>query len=208
MRPRRTGCGFDGFEAGVVELADGVRANRFEDILDGQILSVEMAGRDGAAVEHERGDIEPCERHHSAGHVLVAAGDGDEAVEEIPARDQFYRVGDDFTADQRSLHAFGAHGDAVGDGDGVELHRRAAGFADALLHRFGDMAQVEVAGADLGPRIRDADDGLVQVFFREADSAKHGARGSAMRSFGKGNGVQFGIMRAVLAVCAHACGVS
>ena len=45
------------FEAGVVDLAGGVRADGFEDILNGDVdlLAVgHMAGRDGAAVEHER----------------------------------------------------------------------------------------------------------------------------------------------------------
>ncbi len=74
--------------------------------------------------------------------------------------------------DERGLHAFGAHGDAVGDGDGVELHGRAAGLADALLDGLGDLAEMEVAGADLGPGVGDADDGLVQVFFAEANTAQ------------------------------------
>jgi hypothetical protein len=49
------------------------------------------------------------------------------------------------------------------DGDGVELHRRAAGFANTLLDGLGDLAQMEVAGTDLGPGIGDADDRLMQV---------------------------------------------
>jgi len=54
----------------------------------------------------------------------------------------------------------GAHGDAVGDGDGVELHGGAAGVADALLDGGGDVAEMEVAGADLGPGVgmRDLND--------------------------------------------------
>ena len=79
----------------------------------------------------------------------------------------------------------GAHGDAVGDGDGVELHGRAAGFADALLDGLGDLAEMEVAGADLGPGVGDADDGLVQVFFAEADAAQVGAGGGAGGAFGE-----------------------
>ena len=83
----------------------------------------------------------------------------------------------------------GAHGDAVGDGDGVELHRRAAGLADALLDGVGDVAEMEVAGADLGPGVGDADDGLVQVFFAEADAAQVGAGGGAVGAFGEDDGV-------------------
>jgi hypothetical protein len=61
------------------------------------------------------------------------------------------------------------------DGDGIELHGRAAGFANALLDRLGDLAQMEVAGTDLGPGVGDADDRLVQVFLAEADAAEVGA---------------------------------
>ncbi len=184
-----TGCSFDGFETGVIDLAGGVRADGLEDVLNGDVVAVQVAGRDGAAVEHEPGNVEARQRHDGAGHVLIAAGDGNQAVEEIAARDELHRVGDDLAADQRGLHAFGAHGDAVGDGDGVELHRRAAGFAHALLHGFGELAEVEVAGADFGPGIGDADDRLVQVFFREADAAQVGARCGAAGSFGERDAV-------------------
>ena len=91
--------------------------------------------------------------------------------------------------DERGFHALGAHGDAVGDGDGVELHGRAAGVADALLDGLGDIAEMEVAGADLGPGVGDADDGLVQVFFAEADAAQIGAGGGAAGAFGEDDGV-------------------
>ena len=72
-----------------------------------------------------------------------------------------------------------AHGDAVGDGDGVELHGRAAGVANAFLHGCGEFAQMEVAGADLGPGVGDADDGLVQIFVGESDRLQHGTGGGA-----------------------------
>ena len=171
-------------------LAGGVRADGFEDVVDGDVFVgavglAEIAGRDGAAVEHEAGDVEAREGHDGGGHVLVAAGDADEAVEGVAARDELDGVGDDLAGDQRGLHAFGAHGDAVGDGDGVELHGRAAGLANAFLDGFGDLAQMEVAGADLGPGVGDADDGLVQVVFGEADGAEVGACGGARGAFGE-----------------------
>ena len=40
---------------------------------------------------------------------------------------------------------------------------RAAGFANAFFESFGDFAEMHVAGADLGPGVGDADDGLVQI---------------------------------------------
>ena len=165
-----TGIGFESFKTGVVNASGGVGADAFKDILNGDVYlfaigAVELAGRDGAAVEHHAGNVEPAKRHDDAGHVLVAAADADQAVEEIAARHQLDGVGDDFARNQRGFHALRAHRDAVGDGDGVELHRRAAGLANAFFESFGDFAQMHVAGADFGPGIGDADDGLVQIFF-------------------------------------------
>src|SRR5208337_347551 len=71
---------------------------------------------------------------------------------------------------------------------------RATSFAHAFLDGFGNLTQVEIAGANLGPGIRDADDRLVQVFLGEADAAQIGARRGAARSFGKRNAVLLGIM--------------
>jgi hypothetical protein len=80
-----------------------------------------------------------------------------------------------------------AHGDAVVDRDGVELHGRAAGLANALLDGLGDLAQMEVAGADLGPGVGDADDRLVQVFLAEANATEVRAGSRAGRAFGEGD---------------------
>src|SRR3546814_6488507 len=52
-----------------------------------------------------------------------------------------------------AAHAVTAHGNAVGDGDGVELHRCAAGGADAGLGVLGQRAQVEVARRDIRPAV-------------------------------------------------------
>ncbi len=180
----------------------GVRADAFEYILDGDVdrlpvRAFHVAGCDGAAIEHERWNVETAERHDRARHVLVAAGDGDQAVEEIAASDELDGVGDDFAADQRGLHALRSHGDAVGDGDGVELHRRAAGCANAFLDCRSDIAQMEVAGADLRPGICDSYDRLVQVFLREADAAQVGACRCAVRAFGERDAVLLGIARSV-----------
>ena len=80
----------------------------------------------------------------------------------------------------------GAHRDAVGDRDRVELHRRAAGRADALLDLRGEHAVVEVARHRLDPRVRDADDRLGEVLGGVADAMQVGARGGALGPLGEG----------------------
>ncbi len=62
-----------------------------------------------------------------------------------------------------------------------------------MLDGLGDLAEMEVAGADLGPGVGDADDGLVQVFLAEADAAEVGAGGGAGGAFGEDYGVFLGI---------------
>ncbi len=84
------GGGFESFEFGVVNLSGGVRAHAFEDLKDGDLLGgavglLERAGRDAAAVEHQAGVIEAGESHDGGGHVLVATGDADYAVERVAA---------------------------------------------------------------------------------------------------------------------------
>ena len=141
----------------VGHLARGVGADRLEHVLDRHVLAAPPAGRDRAAVEHQRGDVEPRHRHHAAGNRLVAARQRDERVELVAARRQLDRVGDHLAADQRGLHPLGPHRDPVRDRDRVELQRRAAGGAHALLDSLGEPAQVEVARHRLDPGVGDAD---------------------------------------------------
>ena len=88
----------------------------------------------------------------------------------IASRDEFDRVSNDFAADQGSAHPLSAHGDAIGDRDGIEFHRCSASRANAGLHRGSEFTQMEVAGADFSPGIGNADDGAAQILIAESDS--------------------------------------
>jgi hypothetical protein len=48
-----------------------------------RFLPGETAGQDRAAVDEDRGPVEPRDGHQAAGHVLVAAADGHDAVEAL-----------------------------------------------------------------------------------------------------------------------------
>ena len=141
-----------------------MRADGFVNVLNGDRVAFKFAGSDGAAVENESGNIQARQRHHAAGNRFVAADENDQCIEKISASDKFYRVGNDFAADQRSFHPFGAHGDAVRNGNGIEFEWRAAGFADAVLYVLSEFAQVIVAGADFNPGVGDANQRLGKVF--------------------------------------------
>ncbi len=133
-------------------------------------------------VEDETGDAEARNGHRRARDGLVAAAQRDHAVEVVAARHELDGVCDHLTADERGSHAVGAHGDAVVDRDGVELHGRAAGRADALLDRRGELPEVVVARANLDPRIGQADDRLAEGLVIEARRLEHRARGRPVRA--------------------------
>jgi hypothetical protein len=134
---------------------------------------VEAAGGYRAAVDHDAWDSEPDEGHRAGGDRLVAADQAHQRVEHVAASDELYGVGDHLAANEGGLHPLGPHGDAVRDGDGVELHRGAARLPDALLDPLGEAPLVEVAGHRLDPGVGDADYRLAEVLVVEADSPEH-----------------------------------
>jgi len=87
-----------------------VRAHAFEDVEDGDVFAaavglLEVAGRDAAPESMMPGMSRRAMAMMVAGHVLVAAGDADDAVEEVAAGYEFDGVGNDFAGDERGFHA-------------------------------------------------------------------------------------------------------
>ena len=186
----RTGFAFDGVQLLVAHPARRVGPDRLEDADDVELATLVAAGLDRAAVAEDRRDVEPSHRHDRAGHGLVAAADRQQGVHAVPADDELDGVGDDVAAGQRGLHAFGAHGLAVGDEESVELHRLGGARGDELGFGEGrELVVVDVARRDLGARARDADDRQPEVVVAKADRPEHGAVGSALGPcghFGRG----------------------
>ena len=161
---RRTGDAFQLVQVLAAHLAGAVGADRLEHVLNGDVPALVPAGQDRAAIHEDAGHVEADHRHHHAGQRLVAAGQTDQTVVAVAAHRHFDRIGDHFAADQRRLHAGMAHGDAVGDGDGGELARRAATGLDAHLDGLGLAVERDIAGSRLVPAGRDADEGLRDLF--------------------------------------------
>ncbi len=95
----RSGCGA-GHRLELVELLGahlpgGVRADRLVDVADRDLATAVQPRRDGARVEDDGGDVEAAERHDRPGCRLVAGDEANEAVEEVTARHELDRVGDD-----------------------------------------------------------------------------------------------------------------
>ena len=172
----RTGVRLDLAQLVRTHLARGDRTDRLKDVHQCDVAAAMAAGGDRATVEGQSRDVDPDESHHGGRNRFVAAHDQDQAVEEMAARDQLNRIGDHLAAHERGLHPLGAHRDAIGHGDGVELHRGTPGGTDSGLYLLGEAAVVEVAGHGLDPAMPDADQRLAEVFAGEADCPQHGAR--------------------------------
>jgi hypothetical protein len=138
------------------------------------------AGKDRAAVDEDRRAVEARHGHDATGHVFVAAADGHEAVEALGAANRLDRIGDDFARNERVAHAERAHADAVGDGDGAEDDRLAAGGIGARARLPGELVDVHVAGGKHAPGGGDAHDGLLEIGVLETDGAEHRAVGGAV----------------------------
>src|SRR5215210_3233257 len=78
-------------------------------------------------------------------------------------------------ANEARLHALRPHRNAVGDGDRVQLHRRAARFPDAVFHLLGQVAVVEVTGHGLDPGVGHTHYGFAEVLLRVAHALEEGS---------------------------------
>ena len=92
-----------------------------------------MAGKNGSGVHEHRRHVQSSRRHQHAGQRLIAAGEGDHAVEPFRFDNRLDRVRDDLATDQREVHALMPHRDAVRDRDGSEFQWVATGGVDAVL---------------------------------------------------------------------------
>ena len=157
-----------------------MRSDLLVHILDRHVATPERARCDRAVVEAEAGKVEARERHHGPRERLVAADEADESVQQVASRDELDRVRDHLARDEGRSHPRRPHGDAVGDGDRVELHRRATGGADAALDVLCELTLVEIAGHRLDPLRRDAHERLGEVLVGESGGLEHRASPGAL----------------------------
>jgi len=115
---------------------------------------------------------------------LIASHHAHDGVEQLSATNQFNGIGNQLATYQRGAHAFGPHGFTIRNGDGVELHRRAAGGANAFFHFRGKPAQVKVARHGFDPGVGHANQRLAQVGVSETNGFEHGSRRSSVASVG------------------------
>ena len=92
------------------------------------------------------------------------------------------RVGDELARGQAVEHAVMAHGDAVVDGDGVELLGDAAGRLDLARDELAEVFQMDMARHELREGIGDGDDRLAEVAVLHAGGAPEAARAGHVAS--------------------------
>ena len=98
----------------------------------------------------------------------------------------FDAVGDELARRQRIEHAVMAHGDAVVDGDGVELLGDAAGRLDLARDQLAEVLQVHVARHELGEGVDHRDDRLAEIAVLHAGGAPEAARAGHVAAMGGG----------------------
>ena len=169
----------------VGELADGMGADRFEDTRDVERLAVRPAtGKDRAAIEEDRWEIEPRRGHHHARQALVAAGESYQSVEALRVHDRLDRVGNDLPRHEGCAHTFVTHRDAIAHGDRDELERKAARRPHSVLGPISESVEWHVARSDLVPTRCHADLGLVPVGVAHPHRPQHGSGRRLLRAFG------------------------
>ena len=132
-------------------------------------------------------------RHHHARQGLVAAGEADQRIVGVAAHHGLDAVGNDLARQQREFHALVLHGDAVGDRDGAEFPRRAAGFGDAALGEFRLAGEAHVAGRHLPFRRHHADHRPGDRRAVQPHRPHEGAVGDPVEAVGRDARAQFAV---------------
>jgi hypothetical protein len=106
---------------------------------------------------------------------LVAVGDAHEAVGAVGVDHVLDGVGNELARREAVEHAAMPHGDAVVDGDGVELAGDGARGCDLVGDQLAQVLEVDVAGNELRERVGDGDDRLAEVTVGHAGRTPQGA---------------------------------
>ena len=82
------------------------------------------------------------------------------------------------------MHSLVAHGDAIGDRDGAELHGESPTVKNTLLGSLSQPVETEVARRDLVPTAGDPHLRLEEVRIAHSHRAQHATRSSALKAIG------------------------
>ena len=154
---RRQAIALDARQRRLVDFAGHETADGLVGIQHRQGSSLEPSGQRAAAIDENRWHVAADHPHHHAGKRLVTTAEPDQGIVGEAVDDGFDRIRDQFARKQRELHALVIHADAVGDRNGGEFPRRAAGLGDAGLGGINLEIVGHVAGRLLALHADDAD---------------------------------------------------
>ena len=134
------------------------KVQRLADTIQHNLARLHRPARD----EHRR-NVEPERGHQHAGRDLVAIGNAHHGIGAVAVDHVFDRVSNDLARWQAVEHAVMAHGDAVIDGDGVELLGDAAGFLDLAGHQLPQILEMHMTRHELREGVDHRDDRLAEI---------------------------------------------
>ena len=102
--------------------------------------------------------------HQHAWGNLVAVGDADHGIGLVTVDHVLHRVGNDVARGQGVKHTVMAHGNAVVNGNGIELCGIAAKALYFAFHNLACLMEMGVARHKLGKRIDYGNNGLAKLF--------------------------------------------
>ena len=140
------------------------------------------------AGDEDGGDVEAQRRHQHAGRDLVAVGDAHQRVGAMGVDHVFDGIGNQLARGQRIEHAAVTHGDAVVDGDGVELLGHTASRLDLAGDELAEVLQVDMARHELGEAVGNGDDRLAEVAVLHARRPPQAAGTGHVAAMGGGSG--------------------
>ncbi len=166
------------FQAGkflLVQLACCQHAQALGDRGDVGRAAVKVATAQGRAAGHQDSrQVQTGRAHEHAGHDLVAGAQHDQGVQAVGLGHYLQGVGDHFPRGKDVAHAHVTVGHPVAASDHPELNGGAAGLIDALLHVFGHLAQVVVAGNNVVVGVGHPYQGPLQVVVAVAHGLEQG----------------------------------
>ena len=152
-------------------------AHRFKNAHDVQVFALIAARQNGAAIDINGRYVGAQDAHHATGHVFVAAAHHQDTVHPLTLYAGFDAVRNDFATDQGVLHAFGAHGHAIGNGGCAKNLSVAAGCFNARHCGVGQFLQTTVARGDGAVTVGHAHHGFDKITLFVTHGVVHRAIG-------------------------------
>ena len=135
-----------------------------------------------------RRDIDAHRGHQHAGGDLVAIRDAHHGVGAVGVDHVLDRIGDEIARWQRVEHPVVAHGDAVIDGDGIELLGYPACCLDLARDELSQLHEVHVSRHKLREGVDHGNDRFFEIAVFHAGGTPQRARSSHVAALGRGTG--------------------